>query len=81
MQSPFLDVAALFSAAVRMGLFGAGMLWQCLEPIWVGLLARLRDASFGCPVWGWVWFIIVAHFMGGFRGTKINLNRVTQTRN
>ena len=33
MQSPFLDVAAQFSAAVRMGLFGAGMLWQCLEPI------------------------------------------------
>ena len=51
MQSPFLDVAALFSAAVKTGLFGAGMLWQCLEPIWVGLLARLQDASFGCPVW------------------------------
>ena len=51
MQSPFLDVAALFSAAVRTGLFGAGMLWQCLEPIWVGLLLgykmHLLAAQFG----------------------------------
>ena len=51
MQSPFLDVAAQFSAAVRMGLFGAGMLWQCLEPIWVGLLLgykmHLLAAQFG----------------------------------
>jgi hypothetical protein len=43
----FLFVAASFSAAVKMGQFGAGMQWQLLEPIQVGLLAMLEDAHFG----------------------------------
>jgi hypothetical protein len=55
----FLFVAASFSAAVKMGQFGAGMQWQLLEPIQVGLLAMLEDAHILVPNLGWVRVIIL----------------------